>query len=170
MRLFPVENLEFGGHYGSVNRPGMGYKSSSAWSAFAYYVVPNKFKVKFDCAGYQLPVYSGFNPDKSTDYTEKDFHLVDKRGGSLLVGANINKYFEPTVKYEFINQGNALENTLGYEKLQLFTVGVNFYLFPQSPRMTKILAFYQHRGETGDPRGAFPNDWFGLTYQIVLYK
>ena len=102
------------------------------------------------------------------DYTKHDFVKVNKLGYSLLAGFNVTPKIEPVARFEYFNQGNKDISGFDYEKLYLYTAGVNFYLYPNSPRMAKITAFYQHRAEKGGP--SIANDWFGLSYQIVLYN
>ncbi|MGM5630220.1 hypothetical protein O2K51_04900 [Apibacter raozihei] len=174
LRIFPVKNVEFGGHIGSVNLPGMGNKQAWAYSAFVYYVNPHKYKFKFDYGTHKQVRF--VKPDGSLagsigdnmDYTKHEFRKANKLGYSFLAGVNITPRIEPVARFEYYNQGNKDITGLGYEKLYLYTAGVNFYVYPNSPRMAKITAFYQHRDESGGPKIA--NDWFGLSYQIVLYN
>ena len=166
IRIFPVKNVEFGGHMGSVNLPGMGYKQAWAYSAFAYYVNPNKYKVKFDYGTHKQVRF--VQPVGNMDYTKHEFNKVNKLGYSILAGVNVTKRLEPVARFEYYDQGNKAISGLGYDKLYLYTAGINYYLYPNSPRMAKITAFYQHRDESGGPKIA--NDWFGLSYQIVLYN
>jgi hypothetical protein len=171
LRFFPTTNVEFGGHFGSVNMPGTGDKTTYSHSAFAYYVAPNKFKVKLDYGGHTKTMYK--SPLTAADneiYTLSENYIggVEKMGISCLAAFNITDKIEPAIRYEHVDQGDIELNGLGYKKLNLLTVGVNYYLFPKSPRMAKLTAFYHHRGESGGIN--IKNDWFGLSYQIVLYK
>ncbi len=166
LRIFPVKNVEFGGHMGSVNLPGMGYKTTYAYSAFLYYVNPKKYKFKFDYGTNKQEIFG--TPINNMDYTKHNYVKVNKLGYSFLAGANITPHIEPAARFEYYNQGDKAYSGFNYEKLYLYTVGVNFYIYPNSPRMAKITAFYQHRDEVGGPKIA--NDWFGISYQIVLYN
>lgn len=177
LHLFPIKNIEFGGHMGSVNLPGMGYKQSWAYSGYLYYINPKKYKFKFDYGTHKQvrffnPKTGDYNLTSSAggnlDYTKHDFIKVNKLGYSFLVGYNVTNHIEPVARYEYYDQGNKAISGFNYEKLNLYTIGVNYYVYPNSPRMAKITAFYQHRDETGGPKIA--NDWFGLSYQIVLYN
>lgn len=176
LRFFPVKNVEFGGHMGSVNLPGMGFKQAWAYSGFLYYINPKKYKFKFDYGTFKNVRFTSVDENGNTifvspnnlDYTKHDFVKVNKLGYSFLAGFNITPKIEPVARFEYFNQGNKDISGFNYEKLYLYTAGVNFYLYPNSPRMAKLTAFYQHRAESGGP--SISNDWFGLSYQIVLYN
>jgi hypothetical protein len=171
LHFFPITNVEFGGHFGSVNMPGTGYKTTFSHSAFAYYVMPGKFKVKFDYGGHTKTMYdSPLTAAENEIYTVSDKYIgeVKKTGVSCLAAFNITDKIEPAVRYEYVDQGDKDLNGLGYKQLNLLTIGVNYYLFPKNPKMAKLTAFYQHRGESGGIN--IKNDWFGLSYQVFLYK
>lgn len=166
LRFFPTKNLEFGGHMGSVNMPGMGYKNTYAYSAFAYYTEPNKYTVKFDFGTHKQIKFSD-NVD-NMDYTEHPFNEVKKLGYSFLVAANVNPNIQPAVSFEHYDQGDQKYSGFKYDHLNLYTFGVNYFLFPSNHRIGKITAFYQYRDERGGVKKA--NNWFGLNYQFVLYS
>ncbi|TWP29277.1 hypothetical protein ETU09_03405 [Apibacter muscae] len=177
LRIYPIKNIEFGGHIGAVNLPGMGYKQTWAYSGYAYYVNPKKFKFKFDYGTnkqvrFLNPSTGDYNltasPGGNMDYSKYDYKTVNKLGYSFLVGVNVSPRFEPVARFEYYNQGNKEFSGFNYTDLYLYTAGVNFYVYPNSPRMAKITAFYQHRAESGGP--SIANDWFGINYQIVLYN
>lgn len=162
--FFPVKNLEVGGHVGSVSRPGMGYRNTYAYSGHLYYVAPDQFKIKIDGGAYKDPV--GIGAVAQTDYSEHAFTNVSKHGFSVLAGYSITPKWEPVVRYEYFNHGDLGEPGVTYEDLNMVTVGVNYYMFPENKRKAKISAFYQHRGEGKGIE--LKNDWVGISYQVYL--
>lgn len=165
--FFPIDFLEVGGHVGSVNTPGMGNKTTYAYTGHLYYIVPDKYKIKIDAGKYKKNEFIGA-PPSNMDYSEHDFTEVDKKGFSILGGFNINPRLEPVARFEYFDHGNVSEPGVTYEKLKMLTVGANYYLFPESKRKAKISAFYQHRGESGGP--SIKNDWFGISYQVFFMQ
>ncbi len=160
----PIKFVEFGGHAGSVNRPGMGDRTRAALSSYLYYEQPKKFKVKLDYVFHYRPVFEDGTPAQD-DYTQHDWHAEKKQGISVLAGGFVNKHIEPVARFEHFYEGK--NAAIGYEAMNLYTVGFNYYPFPDSPRVGKITAFYQKRDERNGIK--LRNDWFGVQYQMVLF-
>ncbi|MEG1585457.1 MAG: hypothetical protein RR346_01130 [Bacteroidales bacterium] len=164
--FFPCKNLEFGGHAGSRNRPGMGKDAIYSYSAFAYYTVENKFKLKADFATYTKPVFE--EKVDEHDYTSSVYHPVKKTGASFLAGFQLSSRFEPIARYEYFRHGNREISGEKYEDLHMYTIGTNFFLFPKDKRKAKISLFYQFRDERRGEK--IDNNWMGISYQVFFMR
>lgn len=164
--FYPFANFEFGGHIGSRNRPGMNKDAIYAYSAYAYYVRENKFKLKADFASYTKPVFE--EQVSESDYTSSLYHPVKKLGASFLAGYQLTSRFEPVVRYEYFHHGAPALSGEKYEDLHMYTVGTNFYLFPKDKRKAKISLFYQFRQECKGEK--IDNNWLGVSYQVFFMR
>lgn len=164
--FYPFSNFEFGGHIGSRNRPGMAKDALYAYSAYAYYVKNNKFKLKADFAAYTKPVFDE-QPNEG-DYVSNLYTPVKKLGASFLAGYQLSARFEPVVRYEYFNQGAPEYSNEKYRHLHMYTIGTNFYLFPKEKRTAKISLFYQFRNEKGGEK--IDNNWLGVSYQVFFMR
>ncbi|MEG0948932.1 MAG: hypothetical protein RR212_05970 [Bacteroidales bacterium] len=166
LSFYPFNNFEFGGHIGSRNRPGMGKDAVYAYSAYAYYVRDNKFKLKADFAAYTKPVFEE-QPNES-DYLSSIYTPAKKLGASFLAGYQLTSRFEPVARYEYFNHGRPEFSGEKYQHLHMYTVGTNFYLFPKEKRKAKISLFYQFRDERGGEK--IDNNWLGVSYQVFFMR
>lgn len=165
LRLTPLKNNEFGGHVGQMSRPGMGGKSKPVFSAFYYYEQPKRFKVKLDYVFHYRPIFDSAQKPAENDYTEFPWHAEKKQGISALAGFFANRHIEPVARFEHFYEGK--NAAIGYEALNLYTLGFNYYPFPDSPRVGKFTVFYQKRDERNGIK--LKNDWIGVQYQVVLF-
>lgn len=166
LNFFPIRNVEFGGHVGSLNRPGMGKEAVYNYSAYAYYVRENKFKIKADFGAYTKPVFA--EQPANDNYGVTEYTKTNKLGASLLAGVQATRHIEPVARYEYFHHGDRALSGEKYESLHMYTVGANFYLFPKEKRKAKISLFYQFRDERGGEK--LDNDWLGISYQVFFMK
>lgn len=166
LSFFPIKNVEFGGHVGSINRPGTGKKALFSYSGYAYYIRENKFKIKADFGAYTEPVFD--KKPEDTDFSITDYKTVNKKGVSLLAGIHVTPRIEPVVRYEYFNHGNPAISGESYQDLHMYTLGATYYLFPKDKRKAKISLFYQFRDERRGDK--LSNNWFGISYQVFLMR
>lgn len=165
LRFTPVKFLEFGGHMSSSSQQGVGGRSRPAYSGFAYYITPHKLKVKIDYVFHYRPIFEEGTRPPANDYTLHNWHAEKKQGVSALAGHFVSKHIEPMARFEHFYEGK--EAAIGYKYLNLYTLGLNYYPFPDSPRVGKVTVFFQKRDEKGGLK--LRNDWFGIQYQMVLF-